>query len=266
MFHGLVSGAVTVPGFRFLHELSDIETLNQRALRGELEVTAVSVHAYAYLSEHYQIMRSGASMGGQDYGPLLIAAPRFQLQKVSRPVIAIPGKYTSAALALQIYLDEQEIEAELKIVHFEKIISAVTAGEAHAGVIIHEGQLTHRRDGVEAIANLGAWWWQRTEGLPLPLGVNVVQRQLPADVKHAAQRALRGSIEYSLSNRAAALDYALSYGRGLESADADKFVGMYVNHYTVDMGADGEESISRFLREGHERGLIPRLVSPDIAE
>lgn len=260
MFYGLQSGAVTVPGFHFAHELQDIETLNQRTMRGELDVTAASVHAYAYLAQNYAILRCGASMGGKDYGPRLIANKPLDLRAGQKLRIAIPGQYTSAALALRIWLREKGIEADLPIVFFDEVHESVRRGEVDAGVIIHEGQLTHQREGFVILADLGAWWWEKTN-LPLPLGVNVVKRSLGQEAMQATYRALRGSIEYSLAHRDDALTYALSYGRGLSRTDADTFVGMYVNDRTVDIGVEGMRSIEQFLALGVEYGFIPRGVT-----
>lgn len=259
MFYGLVKGGVGVPGFKFDHALSDIESLNQRALRGELDVTAVSVHAFAYLKNQYAIMRAGASMGGADYGPRIVACGNLNLKDGLKRKIAIPGKYTSAALALQIYLKEEGISADLQIVDFDKVQDVVKAGDIDAGIIIHEGQITCEREGLTTVLDLGKWWWDKYN-LPLPLGVNVVRRALGEEGMRAAGKALKGSIEYSLEHRDEALKYALEYGRGISYDDADKFVGWYVNERTRDIGEDGARSIKLFLDRGYELGIIPNLV------
>jgi 1,4-dihydroxy-6-naphthoate synthase len=261
MFYGLQCGAVQVPGFTFRHELCDIETLNHRTLRGELDVTAASVHAYAHLFSNYAVLRCGASMGGVDYGPCLIANSSFDLADGKRRTIAIPGQYTSAALALKIWLRENSIEADLPIIFFDKVQDAVRSGEVDAGVIIHEGQLTHQREGFTHLLDLGAWWWKKTS-LPLPLGVNLVRKALGQAAMAATYQALRESIEYSLAHREEALTYALSYGRGLSRKDADRFVAMYVNERTRDIGEEGMRSIEQFLALGAEYGFVPRDVRP----
>lgn len=258
MFYGLSSGAVSVPGYRFEHELSDIEGLNQRALRGELEVTAVSVHAYARIAERYRILRCGASMGGEHYGPKVVARSLTPLAR-SGARIAIPGELTSAALALKIFLREQGIDAELVNTHFDQVQHRVRDGSVDAGVIIHEGQLTHEREGLACVVDLGVWWWRET-GLPLPLGVNVVRRDLGDEASRAVFKALKGSIEYSLEHRSKAIEYALRYGRGISASEADVFVGMYVNEVTLDIGEKGMRSIELFLERGARHGLIAGVV------
>jgi len=255
MFYGIVSGAVTYPGFTFRHDLADIESLNQKALRGELDVTAVSVHAFSKLHEHYAILSAGASMGGENYGPRLIAQSPINLSDGVRRRLAIPGPMTSANLALRLYLHQHGVKADLIPVHFDQVFSAVASGEVDAGVVIHEGQLTLEREGFTLVLDLGAWWWEKHQ-LPLPLGINVVKRSLGAEALKAIGSVLKGSIVYSLEHRAQALDYALSYGRGLSRADADTFVGMYVNEYTVDLTDKGRKSIALFLEEGFLAGII----------
>jgi 1,4-dihydroxy-6-naphthoate synthase len=260
MFYGLTSGAIQYPGFQFKHALSDIESLNQRTRRGELDVTAVSVHAYAYLASDYLIMTSGASMGGKDYGPRIIAKEGATLPKSNIGKIAIPGELTSATLALQLFMREKGLTGTLVNMNFEKVQNAIKSGEVDFGVIIHEGQITHQREGLTTVADLGKWWWERTSGLPLPLGVNVIRRSLGAAAIKAASTVLHGTIEYSLNHRDEALDYALSYGRGISKKEADVFVGMYVNERTLDIGEDGRRSIARFLTEGAQHGFIPEVA------
>jgi 1,4-dihydroxy-6-naphthoate synthase len=262
MFYGLVSGAVSYPGYIFRHDLSDIETLNQRALRGELEVTAVSVHAFAHLRGRYLIMNSGASMGGKDYGPTLVSLKARKLGEGNPLRIAIPGEYTSAALALRIFLREKKIDAELKNIHFDKVQEAVKNGEVDAGVIIHEGQLTHGREGLVTLIDLGQWWWSET-GLPLPLGVNIVRKDLESRTIIACATVLRDTIKYSLAHRKEALAYALQYGRGINESEADTFVGMYVNDLTVELGDTGRAAIELFLEKGRKYGFIPPEAKPE---
>ncbi|RIL08272.1 MAG: ABC transporter substrate-binding protein [Proteobacteria bacterium] len=256
MFYGLVSGAVEHPDYEFKHELSDIESLNHRALRGELEITAVSVHAYGHLQDRYSILSCGASMGESSYGPRLVARPDAKFGSGSNLKIAIPGKYTSAALALQIYCVGQGIKPQIMPIHFDEIISAIQEGQVDAGVIIHEGQLTYEKSGLKLLVDFGAWWWDKT-GLPLPLGVNVVRKDIGVEAISAVAQTLRSSIEHSLAHRKEALEYALSYGRGISAEDADQFVGMYVNQRTIDMGEEGRRAIVRFLEEGRRYGLVP---------
>lgn len=257
MFYGLVCGAVEVPGYHFKHELQDIESLNHRALKGELDVTAVSVHAFSHLKDQYAILRCGASMGGVDYGPRLVSKPdNINCLSSAKPKIAIPGSLTSAALSIKLNFLERGIEANFVSVFFEEIIGAVESGEVDAGLIIHEGQITHQRQGLVTILDLGEWWWRKHQ-LPLPLGVNVVHKRLGEEGMKAVYKILRGSIEYSLSHRKEALDYALSYGRGLSFADADQFVGMYVNDLTREMGEAGMKSIQMFLEQGLNHKLLP---------
>lgn len=258
MFYGLTSGNVSYPGYEFSHALKDIESLNQMARRGEIDCTAVSVHAYAYLAQDYVILRSGASMGGADYGPRLVSCASFDIRDGRKRRLAIPGELTSAALALRIFLAQNRIEAELVAMHFEAVQDAVKSGEVDAGVIIHEGQITHEREGLVTVLDLGKWWWD-THQLPLPLGVNIVHRKLGAEGIQATATVLKGTIEYSLAHRQEALAYALSYGRGISAEDADKFVGWYVNDLTVDLGQDGTRSIRLFLSLGAQLGLIPEI-------
>ncbi|MCB0336058.1 MAG: hypothetical protein KDD62_07115 [Bdellovibrionales bacterium] len=260
MFYGLTEGAVQVPGYEFDHELSDIESLNQRALKAELECTAVSVHAFPYLNDKYAILTCGASMGGEDYGPRIVAKSDLNLKDGTVRKIAYPGQYTSAFLALKIFLKENNIEAELVNCHFDKIQAEIEAGNVDAGVIIHEGQITHADEGFTLLVDLGKWWFDDTK-LPLPLGVNIVRKDLGDEGMAAVKTALHASIEYSLQHRDKALDYALTYGRGITKEEADVFVGMYVNERTLDIGAEGIEATKLFLAKGEEYGFIPKMKS-----
>ena len=262
MFYGLVSGSVSYPGFSFTHDLSDIESLNHRAIKGELEITAVSVHAYAYLKGRYLIMNSGASMGGNDYGPKIVSKNLSSIAEKPYCTIAIPGEYTSATLALKIYLRERGLSAELVNMPFDKVQDAVKCGEVDAGVIIHEGQLTHESEGLKNLVDLGVWWWRDT-GFPLPLGVNIVRKDLESRAIVACSTVLKETIQYSLSHRAEALQYALKYGRGITPAQADKFVGMYVNELTVDLGPTGRRAIELFLDRAKSLSLIPAEVKAE---
>lgn len=256
MFYGLTSGIVQQPDFEFDHDLSDIESLNQRAIRGEIDVTAVSVHAFAYLKDQYAILSCGASMGGIDYGPRVVtkAGQNIALEEIK--TIAIPGKYTSAALSLQLALRERELEPELKVYDFKAVGEAVRRGEVDAGVIIHEGQLTYDAEELALLLDLGEWWHEKT-GLPLPLGINIARKSLGKSAMEASAQALHDSITYSLEHREEALEYAMRYARGISKEDADTFVGMYVNDLTLNLGDAGEKSITLFLQEAAQSGLIP---------
>lgn len=253
MFYGIASGRVDTRGFEIEQVLEDIETLNRRALVGELEVSAVSIHAYAHLAEGYALMSCGASMG-DGYGPCVVAREKMSIDELKSKRIAVPGILTSAYLSLQLLLGA---EFEHVVVPFDKILDEVAAGRADAGLIIHEGQLTYARDGLELIVDMGIWWRDRTGGLPLPLGGNVVRKNLGAETMSTLTTVLRESIEFGLDNRQAALEYAADFGRGLDDGLTDRFVGMYVNELTRDYGERGREAIRRFLAEGRERGLVP---------
>lgn len=258
MFYGLVQGVVNDENFEFYHELSDIESLNQRTLKAELEVSAASVHAFAYLNNRYAILRVGASMGGVDYGPRLIAKQPLNLNDGKSRIIAIPGQLTSAALAIRIYLHDKGIPAELVCANFDRVQELVKSGEVDAGVIIHEGQLTHQKEGLVTLVDLGAWWWE-VNRLPLPLGVNIVRKDIGCQAMQAVSRALKLSIDYSLNHRKAALDYALKFGRGITFEEADRFVAMYVNERTRDIGSEGIESITKFLKRASDLQFIPNF-------
>ena len=262
MFYGMQEGAVSVPGYEFDHDLKDIESLNRLALRGELDVTAVSVHAFAHLKNQYSILSCGASMGGKDYGPRLVIKEGAESDITNMRSIAIPGELTSATLALKMYLLEEGVELELVNTFFDDVQAKVKSGEVDAGLIIHEGQITSYKDGLTTILDLGEWWWNKYE-LPLPLGVNIVRKSLGDDAMSAVYKALKGSIEYSLNNREKALEYALQYGRGLSMEEADKFVGMYVNDKTLDIGDDGRKSIEIFLANAEKMRLIPSGTEVD---
>jgi len=260
MFHGLASGLVSAPpGWDIIQVLDDIETLNRRALDAAIEVTAVSIHAYAYLTERYALLPCGASMG-DGYGPMVVARERLEPGDLKRLTIAIPGRLTSAALALRLALGEVRTE----IMPFDRILESVRAGRHAAGLIIHEGQLTYADDGLHKVIDLGAWWKAET-GLPLPLGGNVIRKDLGAATIATLSDLLRRSIEHGLEHREAALTYAMEFGRGLGRARADRFVGMYVNEWTRDYGPEGRRAIELFLDRGHEAGVIPHRVKVEFA-
>ena len=255
MFYALAEGKVETGDLRYVHELQDIETLNQRALRGELEVTAVSIHAYAYLSDTYALLPHGASMGDR-YGPRLVARSAMQPSAVRGKRIAVPGLMTSAYLALRLY----QPDFEPVVTPFDQIEDVVESGDVDLGLLIHEGQLTYGQRGLRLVADLGVWWHEQT-GLPLPLGGNVVRKDLGEALIHDISRHLHASIAYGLRHRRAALDHSMQYARGLDRGMADTFVGMYVNDWTLDYGPRGREAVRLFLSKGVEAGFINRAVS-----
>jgi 1,4-dihydroxy-6-naphthoate synthase len=261
MFYALAENLVDTGDIEFVHELQDIETLNRRAMAGELEVTAVSIHAYAYIADRYALLPHGASMG-EGYGPRLVAREALSPDEFVGRRVAVPGLLTSAYLALRMFLPDVETE----VVPFDEIIEHVAAGKADAGLIIHEGQLTFADEGLHLVTDLGEWWAGETGGLPLPLGGNVIRRDLGDDLIRRVSRLLRESIAYGLQHRAPAIAHARQYGRGLDESQTDEFVGMYVNRRTLDYGPDGRRAVQMFLDRGHAEGLIPRRVEVDFVE
>jgi 1,4-dihydroxy-6-naphthoate synthase len=255
MFYGLAKGLIPTQGYRFEHILQDIQTLNERATRGELDISAVSIHAYAYVSDQYALLPSGASMG-DGYGPMLVSKQKFSREEVARKKIAVPGTMTSAFLALQLWLGKPGKEFDYVVVPFDEIFKTVRSGAADVGLIIHEGQLTYEKEGLVVCEDLGAWWGRENEGLPLPLGGNVIHKRFEPAVRTTISDVLTASIQFSLDHRAEAVQHALQYARDMGWDLADKFVGMYVNHWTLDYGEKGRESIRRFLGQGFDRGLI----------
>jgi 1,4-dihydroxy-6-naphthoate synthase len=258
MFYALAEHKIDTGNLRYVHELSDIESLNQRALTGELEVSAVSIHAYAYLADRYALLASGSSMG-DGYGPRLVAlAPRPEDPRAALKgkKVGVPGLRTTAYLALKLY--QPDIEAV--VIPFDRIGDAVTAGEVEVGLLIHEGQLTYADDGFELWQDLGAWWLQDT-GLPLPLGGNVVRRDLGPTITAQIARDLKASIEYALAHRAPALAHASQYNRGIGGEKTDQFVGMYVNDWTVDYGPRGRQAVRLLLDRAFEAGIVGHRVS-----
>ncbi len=251
MFWALAEGLVDTP-LQFEHILRDIQTLNEWSRGGRLEFTAMSVHNLAYVADRYLVLNQGASFG-DGYGPRLVAREALPLESLSEHTIAVPGKLTSAYLALRLFLpNARTIEMP-----FDQIMSAVQSGEVAVGLLIHEGQLTYQQAGLHLLLDLGAWWAERTNGLPLPLGINAVRADLPRSVQIEIARAFRESIRIGLEQRERALEYALRFGRGMEPTTADRFVGMYVNALTLDMGERGRTAIREFLRQGAEAGIIP---------
>jgi len=287
MFYALAKGLIPTGGFRFEHVLQDIQTLNERATRGELDITAVSLHAYAYVSDQYALLPSGASMG-DGYGPMLVAKEKFSKEQIvakrkfsreelAQKKIAVPGTMTSAFLALQLWLGEGSPKSRVQspkpdvssenskiktqnfdyvVVPFDRIFQAVRSGKADVGLIIHEGQLTYQNEGLVVCEDLGAWWGRENDGLPLPLGGNVIRKKFPPAMRRQVSDILTASIRFSLEHRAEAVQHALQYARDMGRDLADRFVGMYVNHWTLDYGEKGRESIRRFLGRAFERGLI----------
>lgn len=260
MFYGLAAGKVDTDGLEYVHELQDIESLNHRALRGELEVTAVSIHAYASLADKYALLPSGASMGDR-YGPRLVSRSAMTKADVKGKRIAVPGLKTSAYLALRLY----EKDFEPVVVPFDQIEEAVLGGKVDLGLLIHEGQLTYKDVGLHLVVDLGEWWFQET-GLPLPLGGNVVRKDFGKPMMEKIARHLHASIAYSLNHRKEALDHAMQYARGLDRSKADTFVGMYVNDWTLDYGPRGREAIRVFLERGVAAGIVPGPVTVEFVE
>ena len=263
MFYALAQGKIDTGRYRFSHELVDIETLNRRALQGELELTAVSVHAYAFLSHRYILCSCGASMGDR-YGPMVVAKQSMTCDELAHATIAVPGLRTTAYLALRLCLG---VDFDYVLVPFDRILDAVSAGEYEgrridAGLIIHEGQLTYADQRLQLVVDTGQWWFDHT-GLPLPLGANAIRIDLGDEAIGEVHALLRRSIEYGLEHRDEALGYALSFGRGLDRSKADQFVGMYVNRWTLDFGPVGRQAVARLLAEGHAAGVIPTLVLPE---
>jgi 1,4-dihydroxy-6-naphthoate synthase len=260
MFYALAKGRVDTDDLRYVHELQDIETLNERALRGDLEVSAVSIHAFAYLTDRYALLPHGASMG-MGYGPRLVAARPRSLESLRGARIAVPGMLTTAYLALRLSLSEFEPVPT----PFDEITESIIKGSVDAGVLIHEGQLTYADAGLHLVADMGSWWLGET-GLPLPLGGNVVRKDLGEALMRKISRHLRESIVYGLKHREEALDYAMKYARGLEIARADEFVGMYVNDWTLDYGEAGRAAVHELLDRGVRAGVIPRVATVEFVQ
>jgi len=262
MFYGIASGKLDTQGFEIEQVLEGIEELNRRAMRGELEVSAVSIHAYAHLTDRYALMPCGASMG-DGYGPCVVAREPIDRDALASTRIAVPGTLTSAFLALRLFLGR---EFPHEVVPFDRILEEVESGRFDAGLIIHEGQLTYRDSGLQLLVDLGAWWGEHNDGLPLPLGANVVRKDLGPETMKALTELLGRSIDFGLQHRSDALKYAMDFGRGLNPALTDRFVGMYVNDWTRDYGDRGREAIRRFLDQGREAGLVPGLEQLEFVE
>lgn len=265
MFYALAKDLIDAGPYRFTHELVDIETLNRRAFSGELELTALSLHAYAYLADKYVLCTCGASMG-DNYGPMVVAREGRSIDSLRGQTIAVPGTLTTAFLALSLCLGKDQFRHV--VVPFDRILDVTQAGEYQgtnidAGLIIHEGQLTFADQGLSLVGDLGKWWHEQTGGLPLPLGANGIRRDLGPQAMSDVNWLLKESIRYGLEHRKPALDYALGFGRGLDNAKADTFVGMYVNDWTLDFGPRGRQAVRELLARGHRAGMIPTLVEPE---
>lgn len=258
MFYALAKNKIDTHGYEFHHTLSDIETLNQKALEGYYEVSAISFHAFPQVADRYALLSCGSSMG-DGYGPMVISREPAGPEVISQKTIAIPGKLTTAYLALQIF------EPNVKVVPmaFDEILPAVAQGKVDLGLIIHEGQLTYSQEGVHCVLDLGVWWRDLTGGLPLPLGGNVIRKDLGETACRQIDQILKEGIQYSLDHRQEALDYALSFARGMDPKLADRFVGMYVNELTVDYGERGRQALHRLFDEAVAKGLLPE--KPDLS-
>jgi 1,4-dihydroxy-6-naphthoate synthase len=259
MHYGIASGRVPTNGIEFDHVIKDIESLNRAAFEGRYEVSAVSFHAYAHLTDKYLLLPHGSSMG-EDYGPIVVAR-KDGPSSLKGITVAVPGTLTTAFLALRIY----DASVNHVVMPFDVIQKKVSDGEIEAGLLIHEGQLTYADDGLKKIVDLGEWWAGRTGGLPLPLGGNVIRRDLGPDIVAKVSQILHASIAYALAHRQEALDYALQFGRGLDRAKADTFVGMYVNELTLQYGARGRKAVQRLLDEAWEKRLIPKKVEAEFS-
>lgn len=260
MFYGLATNKLDTGSLRFTHVLEDIQSLNEKAMRGVYDVTAISFHAYAYISDKYALLPHGASIG-DNYGPIVVSREKRKAEELPNLKVAVPGKLTSAFLALSIFCPQFEYE----IVPFDKIIEAVQEGRVDAGLLIHEGQLFYQNMGLHKVLDLGEWWHERT-GLPLPMGGNVIRRDLGPEVISQVSKCLHESIRYSLDNRADALEYAMQFARDMEPELADRFVGMWVNELTLDYTERGRTAVQRLLDEGAERGIIPHRVEVEFVQ
>jgi 1,4-dihydroxy-6-naphthoate synthase len=258
MFFGLAADRIETGELRFEHILQDIQTLNERALREELDISAISIHAYASVLDKYALLPCGASMG-DNYGPMIVAREAFDPGKLNEKRIAIPGELTSAFLSLKLYMNR--VPARYVVVPFDEIMDRVKSGEVDCGLLIHEGQLTYESEGLVNIINLGEWWFERTGGLPLPLGANVIRKALGKPLMSRINGILKESIAYGLEHRREAVQHSLQWARGMEHELADEFVGMYVNELTLDFGERGREGVRRFLAEAHQKGFLPEPVA-----
>jgi 1,4-dihydroxy-6-naphthoate synthase len=255
MFYALATHKIDTGDVNYIHSLSDIETLNRRALNGELEVSAISFHAYAYMADKYALLSSGASMG-RDYGPIVVSGKPMRAKSLVNKTVAIPGTLTTAFLALRLF----EPDVQYEVVPFDKIIDQVQKGKYDAGLLIHEGQLTYREEGLHKVLDLGQWWLKQT-GLPLPLGGNVIKRELGRKLMDRVAEDIRKSIQYGLDHREEATAYAMHFSRGLDTQRVDRFIGMYVNDLTLDYGNEGRQAVRRLLQEAYKKKLIPERIT-----
>ena len=262
MFYGLAKGLVHSGRWTFEHVLQDIQTLNERATRGELHITAISIHAYPYVADKYALLACGSSMG-DGYGPLVVSRGPMPIESLRGKRIAVPGEMTTAFLALNLLLGKGAFEHE--VVMFDRILDHVAEGRADAGLVIHEGQLTYQNQKLHNVVDLGVWWQEQT-GLPLPLGGNAVRRDLGPELMARLTRLVRDSVRYSLAHRAQALEHAMSYARGMDPGVADRFVGMWVNDMTLDCGPRGRQAVQELLDRGHAAGVIPTRVTAEFVE
>ncbi len=260
MFYGLATNKLETDGLKFTHTLKDIQSLNEDAKNGVYDVTAISFHAYAYVSDKYALLPHGASIGDK-YGPIVVSKEQYKPEDIPNLKIAIPGELTSAFLALRIFNQD----FEYTIVPFDEIIDAVKNGKADAGLLIHEGQLFYKQEGLNKVLDLGEWWFEKT-GLPLPMGGNVIKRDLGADLMRRVSKVLHQSVMYSMENREDALSYAMQFARDMPPELADRFVAMWVNDMTLDYGERGREGVRRLLQEGFEKGIIKTQVKVDFVE
>jgi 1,4-dihydroxy-6-naphthoate synthase len=259
MFYGLASGKVKLEGIRIEHILEDIESLNERAIRGELEVTAISAHAFPFVAEKYWIMRTGASMG-EGYGPVIVSRKYSTLDELRGRTVGTPGRLTTATLLFEIFTDGiRKIDMP-----FDTIMDAVDGGAVDAGLLIHEGQITYQSLGYHKVLDFGELWSQQTDGLPLPLGLDVVRRDMGRELAHALSRGLKESIEYAYNHKDESIPYSLKWGRGIERVLGEKFVQMYVSDLTIDMGERGRRALELLFQRGHKKGLIPEVTTIDL--
>ena len=257
MFYALATRKIDTHELNYIHTLSDIETLNKKAMKGEYEVSAVSFHAYAYMADKYALLSCGASMG-KNYGPIVISGKPMRAKSLANKVVAIPGTLTSAFLTLRLF----EPEVQYKVVPFDKILDEVQKEKYDAGLIIHEGQLTYREMGLHKVIDLGQWWLKQT-GLPLPLGGNVIKRDLGSKLMERISADIRKSIQYGLDHREEAMSYAIQFSRGLDTNHVDRFIGMYVNDLTLDYGSEGRQAVRKLFQEAYKKKIIPERVSLD---
>jgi len=260
MFYALATRKIKTGNLLFSHTLEDIESLNQKALEGVYDITAISFHAYAYLAERYLLLPCGGSFG-ERYGPLVVARGSLDAHSLKGKRVAVPGKMTTAFLVMRLF----EPEFEAVFVPFDQILGRVASGEVDAGVLIHEGQLTYAREGVKKVVDLGEWWYGETQ-LPLPLGGNSIRRSLDRRTVQQAAKLMRDSIQYGLNHREEALDYALQFARGLDPSTVDRFVSLYVNDWTLNYGERGQQAIQALLDRGYERGVLPHQVKAEFVE